>query len=115
LLIDNASRHVTIEFLKTKTQATQKVKDYITYLKARGASPCAIKMDRGTEFLNKNLQNWCHKQGMELQLTTPYSPPQNGVVERMNHMLVELVWAMIADTGLPKFLWEPTVAHATYL
>ena len=30
-------------------------------------------------------------------------------------MLVELVWAMIADTGLPKFLWEPTVAHATYL
>jgi len=42
LLIDDAVRHITIEFLKTKNQAMQKVKQYIAYLKARGASPCAI-------------------------------------------------------------------------
>ena len=90
LLINDASRHVTIKFLKTKTQATQEVKNYITYLKAQGASPCAIKMDQGTEFLNENLQSWCHEQGMELQLTAPYSSPQNGVAERMNRTLVEL-------------------------
>ena len=111
MLIDDASRHITIEFLKMKTQATQKVKDYITYLEARGVSPCAIKMDWGTEFLNKNLQSW----GMELQLTAPYSPPQNGMAEWMNHMLVELVQAMIVDTGLPEFLWEPAVAHTVFL
>ena len=52
---------------------------------------------------------------MELQLTAPYSPSQNAVAERMNHMLVELAQAMIADTGLPEFLWEPAVAHAAYL
>jgi len=91
LLVDNASRHVTIEFLKTKSQAAQKVKNYIEYLKARGASPCAIKMDRGTEFLNEDLRSWCHSQGMELQLTALYSLSQNAAAERMNCTLVELV------------------------
>ena len=42
LLIDDAVRHIMIKFLKTKDQATQKVKDYMTYLKARGASLCVI-------------------------------------------------------------------------
>lgn len=91
LLIDDASQHITIEFLKTKNQATQKIQNYIAYLKARGASPCAIKMDRGTKFLNKNLQSWCHSQGMELQLTAPYLPSPNTVAEHMNCTLVELL------------------------
>ena len=41
-LIDDAARHITIEFLKMKDQATQKIKEYMAYLKARGASLCAI-------------------------------------------------------------------------
>ena len=115
LFIDNTMRHITVEFLKTKDQATQKVKNYMAYLKARGASLCAIRMDRGTEFLNKNLRSWCHSEGIQLQLTAPYSPSQNGVAERMNRTLVELARAMIIDSKLPEFLWEPAVAHAAYL
>jgi len=42
LLVDDAVRHITVEFLKTKDQAVQKIKNYMTYLKARGASPCTI-------------------------------------------------------------------------
>jgi len=84
LLVDDAARHITVEFLKTKDQAMQKIKNYMTYLKARGASPCTIRMDRGTEFLNENLRSWCHSEGIQLQLTVPYSLSQNGVAERMN-------------------------------
>ena len=90
LLIDDAARHITVKFLKKKSQAAQKIKDYMMYLKARGASPCAIRMDRGTEFVNEDLRTWTQSQGIQLQLTAPYSPPQNGVAERMNRMLVEL-------------------------
>ena len=115
LLIDDAARHISIEFLKTKDQAAQKIKQYMAYLKARGASPCAIRMDRGMEFLNENLQTWCHSEGIEMQLTVPYSPSQNGVAERMNRTLVELVRVMLTDSKLPEFLWEPAVAHAAYL
>ena len=72
-------------------------------------------MDRDTEFLNESLHSWCHSQGMELQLTAPYSPSQNAVAERMNRTLVKLGRAMIRDTKLPGFLWEPAVEHAAYL
>ena len=33
----------------------------------------------------------------------------------MNRTLVELSHAMLSDSKLPEFLWEPIVAHATYL
>ena len=115
LLIDDAARHITVEFLKRKSQAVQKVKDYMMYLKARGASPCAICMDRGTEFVNEDLWTWTQSQGIQLQMTAPYSPSQNSVAERMNRTLIELARAMLADSKLPEFLWELAVAHAAYL
>ena len=45
LLVNDASHFVTVEFLKLKRQATQNIKDYITYLMACGMPPCAICMD----------------------------------------------------------------------
>ena len=115
LLIDDASRYTTVEFLKTKSQAAQRIQDYMTHLKAKGRSPCAIRMDRGTEFVNEELRTWCHSQGIRFQMTAPYSPSQNGVAERMNRTLVELARVMLTDSKLPEFLWEPAVAHAAYV
>src|SRR5260221_10884534 len=57
----------------------------------------------------------CHSQGIEFQLTTPYSPSQNGVAKRANRTLVELSRAMLSAAQLPEFLWEPAVAHAVYI
>jgi hypothetical protein len=72
-------------------------------------------MDRGTEFVNEDLCTWCHLQGIRFQMTAPYSPSQNGVAERMNRTLVELARAMLTDSKLLEFLWEPAVAYATYV
>src|SRR5260221_10460468 len=46
LLVDDASRYTTVDFLKKKNQAAQHIKDYMTHQIARGKSPCAIRMDR---------------------------------------------------------------------
>ena len=42
LLVDNMSHFVTVEFLKSKHQAGQQIKDYVTHLMACSLSPCAI-------------------------------------------------------------------------
>ncbi len=115
LMIDDATRHIMVEFLKTKDQAAQKVKDYLTYLRTHEKMPCAIRTDRGREFLNEYLKTWCQSQGIELQTTAPYSPSQNGVAERMNRTLVELARAMLIAAKLPEFLWELAISHAAYL
>jgi len=115
LLVDDASRYVTVEFLKSKDQATQKIKNYITHLITQGKMPKAIKMDRGCEFVNEPLFEWCHLKGLEMHMTAPYSPSQNGVAKRMNRTLEELARAMRIAADLPVFLWEQAVAHAAYV
>ena len=115
VMVNDASRFTTVEFLKSKAHAADKIKNYIAYLSARSRSPCALHMDRGTEFVNQPLKSWCDSRGIRLQLTVPYSPSQNGVAEHMNHTLIELVCAMLAAFKLPQFLWEPAVLHAAYL
>jgi len=66
LLVDDATRYVTVYFLKAKHEASQLVKNYLAYLHLRGISTHSIRVDRGTEFINKNLQEWCHEKGMEV-------------------------------------------------
>ena len=58
LLVDDTTQHITIQFLKSKSQAMQKIKDYMMYLKVKGKFPQAIRMDQGTEFVNESLHSW---------------------------------------------------------
>jgi hypothetical protein len=54
-------------------------------------------------------------EGIEIHLTTPYSPSQNGITERMNLTLVKLGHAMLKGQDLPEFLWEYVILHAAYI
>ena len=60
----------------------------------QGRKPKAIRVDWGKEFLSDQLKDWCEEHRIEIQLTAPYSPSQNGIAERMNQTLVELAHAM---------------------
>ena len=91
------------------------VKNHLTCLITSGRKPKYICIDWGKEFLSDQSKEWCAEKGIEIQLTAPYSPSQNGVAECMNRTLVELAHAMVAANELPKYLWESTVAHAAYL
>ena len=93
----------------------QWAKNYIAHLKTQGKNPHTIRSDCSKEFMNETLSTWCAKQGIDVQLTASYSPAQNGIAEQMNHTLVELAWAMLASSKLPKFLWEYAIEHAAYL
>ena len=101
LMVDDATHHVTVEFLKTKDQMNQHIKNYMASLKARDKTPCTIRMDRGTEFDNANLHTWCDSQEVKFQETTPYSLSQNGVAKQMNRTLGELARTMLADSKMP--------------
>jgi hypothetical protein len=116
LFVDDASHYTMVNFLKSKDEVSSQVKDYyLTYQITHYKPPHAICIDRGTVFVNETLKLWCHKQGIEIQLTAPYSPSQNGIAERTNRTLVELTCTMIRGQNLPEFLWEHAIEHAAYL
>jgi hypothetical protein len=75
--------------------------------------PKVIQIDSGGEFVNEKVERWCKEHGVEIHRTAPYSPSQNGVVECMNRMLVELGHTMLTASDLPKFIWEYAILHAS--
>jgi hypothetical protein len=115
LFVDDAKRYMTVDFIKQKSDANQLVMNYLTHLITHGRTPRAIQIDRGKEFVNEKLERWCKEKGIDLRLTAPYSPSQNGVAERMNRTLEELACAMLRAHDLPEFLWEHATLHAAYI
>jgi len=59
MIIDNNSWYVTVEPLKKKNEASQHVKDHLTYLENHGKKPESIRFDERKEFDNLDLHDWC--------------------------------------------------------
>jgi hypothetical protein len=77
LFVDDTTRYMTTHFLKGKDEAVQVVKDYLAHLAANGKPPKETCTDRGTEFINEPLMQWCREHSIDNQVTAPYSPTQN--------------------------------------
>jgi transposase InsO family protein len=80
-----------VRFLELKSKALSALKDYETELRCQtpGAKIKKLHSDRGREYLSTEFDRYLKDQGIKCQLTVHHSPQQNGVAERLNHMLVE--------------------------
>ena len=74
-----------------------------------------LRSDNGGEYVSKEFEAYLKSQGIRHELTTPYSPQQNGVAERMNRTLMEAARCMIAQAKLSDRFWAEAVATAAYL
>jgi transposase InsO family protein len=74
-----------------------------------------IISNNGTEYTSEKFNKFCEKEGIEHQLTAPYTPQQNGVVERKNRTLMEMTRCLLHDKGLPKNLWAKDANITVFL
>ena len=74
-----------------------------------------IRTDNGGKYTSKEFEEYLCEEGVRHELTIPKCPEQNGVAERTNRTLVEMVRAMLADSKLPKTFWAEALATAVYL
>ena len=68
-----------------------------------------LRTDNGIEYEFNEFHNFYKEAGIKRETTTPYTPEQNGVAERKNRMIVEVVRAMLHHQRFPKFLWADDV------
>ena len=54
-----------------------------------------IRSDNDTEFKNSRLDDYLDELGITHELSAPYTPQQNGVVERKNKTLAEMARTML--------------------
>ena len=73
-----------------------------------------IRSDRGGEY-DAPLNEFCTQHGIIHQTTAPYSPQQNGIAERKNRTLKEMMNAMLLSSGIPQNLWGEAILSANYV
>ena len=61
--------------------------------------------DRGGEYKSNEFSDFCSTHGIIHQTMAPYTPMQNGVAERKNITLKEMMNFMLNDSGAPPNLW----------
>lgn len=59
--------------------------------------------------MNKNFIEFFAKHGKKHKKTTPYSPQQNGLAERMNRTVLEKARCMLFDSKLSKQFWAEAI------
>ncbi|GJW57488.1 zinc finger, CCHC-type containing protein [Tanacetum coccineum] len=64
-----------------------------------------LRIDRGGEFTSNEFTKYYKNNGIARQLTAPYSPQQNGVVERRNRTVLSTTRSMIKAMKLPLTFW----------
>jgi hypothetical protein len=65
--------------------------------------------------LSNAFNEFCSAEGIKRQLTAAYTPQQNGVSERKNRTLLNLVRSMLSARQVPKQFWPEAVKWATYV
>ena len=65
----------------------------------------SLRIDRGCEYLYDLFKAYCTKKAIARQLTIPYTPQENGVVERRNRTLLDMVRSMMAQEKLLISFW----------
>ena len=74
-----------------------------------------LLLDNGGEYTDKDFTNFCVKEGIKREWTTPYNPEQNGVAERKNKTIVGATKVMLYDQDLPKYLWAEACNTIVYI
>lgn len=59
----------------------------------------------------KNYNIFLQQRGILSQHTCPYTPQQNGVSERKNRHLLDIVRSLLLDTSVPARFWLEALSH----
>ncbi|XP_074379364.1 retrovirus-related Pol polyprotein from transposon TNT 1-94 isoform X2 [Apium graveolens] len=114
--IDDYSRMCWIYFMKQKSEVADIFATFKAWVETQTSSKIImIRSDNGTEYTSEKFNKFCRDAGIEHQLTAPYTPQQNGVVERKNRTIMEMARCLLHDKGLPKKFWAEAANTAVFL
>jgi hypothetical protein len=73
-----------------------------------------IRSDSGMEFKNSQIEGFLEDEGIKHEFSFPYTPQQNGVVERKNRTLLDMARTMLDEYKTPDRFWAEAINTACY-
>ncbi|CAM8984340.1 unnamed protein product [Rhodiola kirilowii] len=115
-IVDDFSRTTWTFLMKKKSEVSALVIKFFKLIETQYNDKIkTFRSDNGTEFFNDTLAQFFSDRGCIQQSSCPYTPQQNGVVERKHRHLLDVARALRFQANLPKVFWGDCVLSATYL
>jgi len=85
-----------IYLLKAKSKVYKIFKEFnVLVEKQSGKVVKVLRTDGGGEFVSGEMESFCKEQGIIHEVVAPYTPQHNGVAERRNRTILNMVRSMI--------------------
>ena len=113
---DDFSRYGHVFLIKHKFESFEKFIEYKNEVENQtGKSIKILRSDRGGEYLSSEFLAFLKEKGILSQLTPPYTPQLNGVSERRNRTLLDMVRSMMSTAELPLSFWGYALESAAHI
>lgn len=112
--MDDYSHFTAVYPIRNKSETAKKLEEFKHRYESKfGRHIKTIRCDAGTEFVNDKLRRMF--KNTEFEVTPSYTHALNGVAERVNRTITEMVKAIIIDKNAEKYLWPYAVMYTTYI
>ena len=116
VIVDDYSRYTWVHIVTYKHEVQEVFKRFSSRASTNfGVKIKHIRSDNGTEFKNSGLDDYLDELGITHELSAPYTPQQNGVVERKNRTLVEMARTMLDEYNTPRHFWPEAIDTACHI
>ncbi|KAJ9554596.1 hypothetical protein OSB04_018641 [Centaurea solstitialis] len=114
--IDDYSRYGYVYLIKHKSDTFEKFKEFKHEVENQlGRKIKILHSDRGGEYLSLEFNGYLKECGIVSQLSPPRTPQLNGVAERRNRTLLDMVRSMMTRAPLSIYFWGYALESAAYI
>ncbi|GAA0145541.1 hypothetical protein LIER_05715 [Lithospermum erythrorhizon] len=103
--VDDSTNFCYVCLMKSKNEGIDKFALYKEEVENQFEKKIkVVRSDRGGEYVSPFGQ-FCCERGIVHEVTPPYSPQWNGIAEKKNRSLKEMMNALLISSGLPQGMW----------
>ncbi|KAJ0799808.1 putative RNA-directed DNA polymerase transcription factor Lambda-DB family [Helianthus annuus] len=114
--IDDYSRFTWLYPLRAKSDFFNALSIFVPFVQTQFSTKIKVfQSDGGTEFTNNRVRILFEQNGTQHRMSCPYTPQQNGRVERKHRHVVETGLAMLFNAKLPTKYWVDAFSSAVFI
>ena len=114
--IDEGSGRIAISLLIQKSEVFERFKQFKAKVERESRKKIkSPRCDGGGEYTGNAFRNYLTEQGITQRMTTPYTPEHNGIAQRANCTIMNMVRCMLLDSGMGKEFWGFAALTAVHI
>lgn len=115
-MVDHATGYAYVTCIKSKEHVPEALREGINRMQQlSGKSIKHIRTDYGSEFHCPAVMDLLAEKHIMYTHSIPYTPQQNGCVERFNRSVMEICRSLLSHSHRAKALWSDAYTHACWL